>query len=93
LRVTDVQTILVTAPWKGDPFWALDEKWGADREFSRTASLIEVATGAGLIVHTRAAIGPGPMANLHVAFASANARFVEYAVAPDNVPPGSYEYA
>ena len=40
---------------------------------------------AGLIVHTGAAIGPGLMANLHVAFASANARFVEYAVAPDNV--------
>jgi L-alanine-DL-glutamate epimerase-like enolase superfamily enzyme len=40
---------------------------------------------AGLIVHTGAAIGPGLMANLHVAFASPNARFVEYAVAPDNV--------
>ena len=40
---------------------------------------------AGLIVHTGAAIGPGLMANLHVAFASPNARFVEYALAPDNV--------
>jgi L-alanine-DL-glutamate epimerase-like enolase superfamily enzyme len=39
----------------------------------------------GLIVHTGAAIGPGFMANLHVAFASPNARFVEYVLAPDNV--------
>ena len=39
----------------------------------------------GLIVHTGAAVGPGFMANLHVAFASPNARFVEYALAPDNV--------
>ena len=39
----------------------------------------------GLIVHTGAAIGPGFLANLHVAFASPNARFVEYALAPDNV--------
>ena len=41
--------------------------------------------GVGLIVHTGAAIGPGFLANLHVAFASPNSRFVEYAVAPDNV--------
>jgi L-alanine-DL-glutamate epimerase-like enolase superfamily enzyme len=40
---------------------------------------------ADLIVHTGAAIGPGLMANLHVAFASPNAHFVEYALAPDNV--------
>jgi L-alanine-DL-glutamate epimerase-like enolase superfamily enzyme len=39
----------------------------------------------GLIVHTGAAVGPGFMANLHVAFASPNSRFVEYALAPDNV--------
>jgi L-alanine-DL-glutamate epimerase-like enolase superfamily enzyme len=39
----------------------------------------------GLIVHTGAAIGPGFMANLHVAFASPNSRFVEYTLAPDNV--------
>jgi len=43
------------------------------------------ARHAGMIVHTGAAIGPGLMANLHVAFASPNARFVEYALAPDNV--------
>jgi L-alanine-DL-glutamate epimerase-like enolase superfamily enzyme len=41
--------------------------------------------GVGLIVHTGAAIGPGFLANLHVAFASPNSRYVEYAVAPDNV--------
>jgi L-alanine-DL-glutamate epimerase-like enolase superfamily enzyme len=34
---------------------------------------------------TGAAIGPGFMANLHVAFASPNSRFVEYTLAPDNV--------
>jgi len=39
----------------------------------------------GLIVHTGGAVGPGFMANLHVAFASPNARYVEYALAPDNV--------
>jgi L-alanine-DL-glutamate epimerase-like enolase superfamily enzyme len=43
------------------------------------------ANHAALIVHTGAAIGPGLMANLHVAFASPNARFVECALAPDNV--------
>ena len=43
------------------------------------------ARHAGVIMHTGAAIGPGLMANLHVAFASPNAHFVEYAVAPDNV--------
>jgi L-alanine-DL-glutamate epimerase-like enolase superfamily enzyme len=41
--------------------------------------------GVGLIVHTGAAIGPGLMANLHVAFASPNSRIIEYAVAPDNL--------
>nr|MBA3234636.1 mandelate racemase/muconate lactonizing enzyme family protein [Chloroflexota bacterium] len=39
----------------------------------------------GLIVHTGGAVGPGFMANLHVAFASPNSRFVEYALAPDNI--------
>lgn len=39
----------------------------------------------GLIVHTGAAVGPGFMANLHVAFASPNARFIEYALAPGNI--------
>jgi len=39
----------------------------------------------GLIVHTGGAVGPGLMANLHVAFASPNARYVEYALAPDNI--------
>ncbi len=41
--------------------------------------------GVGLIVHTGAAIGPGLMANLHVAVACPNSRFVEYAIAPDNL--------
>jgi L-alanine-DL-glutamate epimerase-like enolase superfamily enzyme len=40
---------------------------------------------AGLIVHTGASIGPAFMANLHVAFASQNARIVEYTLAPDNI--------
>jgi hypothetical protein len=26
LRVTDVRTILVTAPWQGDPFWVPDRE-------------------------------------------------------------------
>ena len=43
------------------------------------------ARHVGLIVHTGAAVGPGLAANLHAAFASPNARFVEYAVAPDNI--------
>ena len=43
------------------------------------------ARHVGLIVHTGAAVGPGIMANLHAAFASPNARFVEYALAPDNI--------
>ena len=54
---------------------------GVTRDVARLAEERHV----GLIVHTGAAIGPGFMANLHVAFASPNARFVEYAVAPDNV--------
>ncbi len=47
MKVTDVRTVLVTAPWKGDPFWALDEGH-ADQEFWRTAALIEVHTDAGV---------------------------------------------
>lgn len=54
---------------------------GVTREVARMAEERHV----GLIVHTGAAVGPGFMANLHVAFASPNARFVEYALAPDNV--------
>ena len=54
---------------------------GVARDIARLAE----ARHVGLIVHTGAAIGPGFMANLHVAFASPNARFVEYALAPDNV--------
>jgi L-alanine-DL-glutamate epimerase-like enolase superfamily enzyme len=54
---------------------------GACRDVARLAE----ARGVGLIVHTGAAIGPGFLANLHVAFASPNSHFVEYALAPDNV--------
>ena len=54
---------------------------GVCRDVARLAEQQAV----GLIVHTGAAIGPGFLANLHVAFASPNSRFVEYAVAPDNV--------
>ena len=54
---------------------------GVTRDVARLAETRHV----GLIVHTGAAIGPGFMANLHVAFASPNARFVEYVLAPDNV--------
>jgi L-alanine-DL-glutamate epimerase-like enolase superfamily enzyme len=43
------------------------------------------ARHVGLIVHTGAAVGPGIAANLHAAFVSPNARYVEYAVAPDNI--------
>jgi L-alanine-DL-glutamate epimerase-like enolase superfamily enzyme len=48
LKVTDVRTILVTAPWKGDPFWATDLKDRSGEEFWRTAALVEVHTDAGL---------------------------------------------
>lgn len=54
---------------------------GVTREVARLAE----ARHVGMIVHTGAAVGPGFMANLHVAFASPNARFVEYALAPDNI--------
>ena len=54
---------------------------GVTRDVARLAEQRHV----GLIVHTGAAIGPGFMANLHAAFASPNARFVEYVLAPDNV--------
>ena len=42
MRVTDVRTILVTAPWRGDPFWVPGE------DFWRTAALIEVETDEGI---------------------------------------------
>lgn len=54
---------------------------GVCRDVARLAE----QRGVGLIVHTGAAIGPGIMANLHVAFASPNSRYVEYAIAPDNL--------
>ncbi len=54
---------------------------GVTRDVARLAEQRHV----GLIVHTGAAVGPGFMANLHAAFASPNARFVEYALAPDNI--------
>lgn len=50
----------------------------------RVAELAE-AHHVGLLVHTGASIGPGLMANIHVAFASPNARAVEIALAPENV--------
>jgi L-alanine-DL-glutamate epimerase-like enolase superfamily enzyme len=50
----------------------------------RIAQLAD-AREVGLLVHTGGAIGPGWMANLHVAFASPNARAVEVALAPANV--------
>jgi L-alanine-DL-glutamate epimerase-like enolase superfamily enzyme len=50
----------------------------------RVAELAE-ARHVGLLVHTGASVGPGLMANIHVAFASANARAIEIALAPDNV--------
>ena len=52
---------------------------------ARDVARLAESRHVGLIVHTGAAIGPGFMANLHVAFASPNARFVEYVLAPDNV--------
>ncbi len=50
----------------------------------RVARFAEI-NKVGLLVHTGASIGPGWMANLHLAFASSNARAVEVALAPDNV--------
>jgi L-alanine-DL-glutamate epimerase-like enolase superfamily enzyme len=54
---------------------------GVTRDVARLAD----ARHVGLIVHTGGAVGPGFMANLHVAFASPNARYVECALAPDNI--------
>lgn len=51
----------------------------------RTVARIAEAAGVGLLVHTGGSIGPGFMANLHVAFASPNARAVEVALAPDDI--------
>ncbi|MFN8621492.1 MAG: mandelate racemase/muconate lactonizing enzyme family protein [Chloroflexota bacterium] len=50
----------------------------------RVAELAE-ARHVGLLVHTGASVGPGLMANVHVAFASANSRAIELALAPDNI--------
>ena len=42
VRVASVRTILVTCPWKGDPFWV------EGQEFWRTAALIEVTADEGI---------------------------------------------
>ena len=42
MRVTAVRTVLVTAPWTGDPFWQPGEL------FERTAALVVVETDEGL---------------------------------------------
>src|SRR2546429_3356019 len=42
MKVTDLKTILITAPWTGDPFWV------QGTEFVRTAALIRVETDEGL---------------------------------------------
>jgi L-alanine-DL-glutamate epimerase-like enolase superfamily enzyme len=51
----------------------------------RTVARIADAANVGLLVHTGGSIGPGFMANLHVAFASPNARALEVALAPDDI--------
>ncbi len=51
----------------------------------RTIARMAEAANVGLLVHTGGSIGPGFMANLHVAFASPNARAVEVALAPDDI--------
>lgn len=43
------------------------------------------AAHAQLLVHTGASVGPGLMANIHVSFASPNARMVEFVLAPANI--------
>ena len=42
MRVTGVRTVLVTAPWTGDPFWVPTER------FERTAALVVVETDEGV---------------------------------------------
>jgi len=42
VRVTAVRTVLVTAPWTGDPFWVSAER------FERTAALVVVETDEGV---------------------------------------------
>ena len=42
MRVTAVRTVLVTAPWTGDPFWVPDAR------FERTAALVVVETDEGV---------------------------------------------
>jgi L-alanine-DL-glutamate epimerase-like enolase superfamily enzyme len=51
----------------------------------RTVARVAEASGVGLLVHTGGSIGPGFMANLHVAFASPNARALEVALAPHRI--------
>ena len=51
----------------------------------RSAKASRIVRDISGVIGTGAAIGPGFMANLHVAFASPNARFVEYVLAPNNV--------
>ncbi len=49
MRVTSVRTLLFTAPWTGDPFWAVGEQFTGDSgTFDRTASLVLVETDEGL---------------------------------------------
>ena len=42
MRVTGVRSVLVTAPWTGDPFWATGEP------FERSAALVVVETDEGV---------------------------------------------
>src|ERR671931_2651404 len=42
MRVTSVRTVLITAPWTGDPAWV------SGQEFERTAALIHVETDDGV---------------------------------------------
>jgi L-alanine-DL-glutamate epimerase-like enolase superfamily enzyme len=51
----------------------------------RTVARLAEASSVGLLVHTGGSVGPGFMANLHVAFASPNARALEVALAPDRI--------
>jgi L-alanine-DL-glutamate epimerase-like enolase superfamily enzyme len=51
----------------------------------RTVARIAEASAVGLLVHTGGSVGPGFMANLHVAFASPNARALEVALAPHRI--------
>jgi hypothetical protein len=49
MRVTSVRTVLVTAPWTGDPFWAAGDSFAPDGGvFQRSAALIVVETDEGV---------------------------------------------